>query len=275
VLYVLKAAKASKDTINIEVQQLLLLKASYKKLSGHDYQPLSTPPTTSATSSALPTPTTTTTTSTGSSSSISGSTKATKESSSSSKNKDSHKPTTTTTTTIDSSTVSLVSNPFEGLVNDPNSYVLIIIHTIDNTSNNNNNNNNNQANSIEQQDITRCILVASLYNITLHIINRDDDSIYKATVDELINNSSSSSYGVSIIPIYPVLLHNKRMIFTASAICRYISALKSSSSSSSSSNHDMIDRYLDWYDYSLVPSYSKIIMTRSSAATIDTATQGS
>ena len=247
-LYITKAAKASKDAINIEVQQLLLLKASYKKLAGHDYQP----PTSSATSSALPTPTTTTTTSTGSN--ISGSTKTTKESSSSSKsNKDSHKP---TTTPIASSTISLVSNPLEGLMNDPDSYVLIIIHTIDNTSNN-----NNQANIIEQQDITRCILIASLYNITLHIINRDD-SIYKATVDKL-----------SIIPIYPVLLHNKHMIFTATAICRYISALKSNSSSSSSSraDHNMVDRYLDWYDYSLVPSYSKIIMTRT---TIDTASQG-
>jgi len=255
-LYIIKAAKASKDAINTEVQQLLLLKASYKKLAGHDYQP----PTSSATSSALPTPTTTTaTTSTGSS--ISGSTKTTKESSSSSKsNKDSHKPTTTpttaTTNSIASSTVSLVNNPLVGLMNDPDSYVLIIIHTIDNTSNNN----NNQANIIEQQDITRCILVASLYNINLHIINRDD-SIYKATVDKL-----------SIIPLYPVLLHNKHMIFTATAICRYISALKSNSSnSSSSSDHNMVDRYLDWYDYSLVPSYSKIIMTRT---TIDTASQG-
>ena len=258
-LYIIKAAKASKDAINTEVQQLLLLKASYKKLAGHDYQP----PTSSATSSALPTPTTTTTT-TSTGSSISVSTKTTKESSSSSKsNKDSHKPTTTpttaTTNSITSSTVSLFSNPFEGLMNDPDSYVLIIIHTIDNTSNNNN---NSQTNIIEQQDITRCILIASLYNITLHIINRDD-SIYKATVDKL-----------SIIPIYPVLLHNKHMIFTATAICRYISALKSnssSSSSSSSSDNNMVDRYLDWYDYSLVPSYSKIIMTRT---TIDTASQG-
>lgn len=257
-LYIIKAAKASKDAINTEVQQLLLLKASYKKLAGHDYQP----PTSSATSSALPTPTTTTTiTTTSTGSSISGFTKTTKESSSSSKsNMDSHKPTTTpitaTTNSIASSTVSLVNNPLEGLMNDPDSYVLIIIHTIDNTSNNN----NNQANIIEQQDITRCILVASLYNINLHIINRDD-SIYKATVDKL-----------SIIPLYPVLLHNKHMIFTATAICRYISALKSNSSnSSSSSDHNMVDRYLDWYDYSLVPSYSKIIMTRT---TIDTASQG-